>query len=108
MRDFGAILGSSTRFTEPPISNHEYYVEKDSSLKRLFTLGFYTPKYLRTRAPENIPSSVGWFESSSFDPGLEDRRPHTHDDLRQPVVNGRPEERLAAATTLVIARFSPA
>jgi hypothetical protein len=24
VRDFGAILGSSTRFTEPPISNHEY------------------------------------------------------------------------------------
>ncbi len=68
VRDFGAILGSSTRFTEPPISNHEYYVEKDSSLKRLFTLGFYTPDYLRTRAPENIPPSVGWFESSSFEP----------------------------------------
>ena len=68
VRDFGAILGSSTRFTEPPISNHEYYVEKDSSLKRLFTLGFYTPDYVRARAPENIPPSVGWFESSSFEP----------------------------------------
>jgi hypothetical protein len=68
VRDFGAILGSSTRFTEPPISNHEYYVEKDSSLKRLFTLGFYTPKYARTRAPEDMPPSVGWFESSSFEP----------------------------------------
>ena len=68
VRDFGAILGSSTRFTEPPISNHEYYVEKDSSLKRLYTLGLYTPSYLRTRASENIPPSVGWFESSSFEP----------------------------------------
>jgi hypothetical protein len=68
VRDFAAILGSSTRFTEPPISNHEYYVEKDSSLKRLLTLGFRTPNYLRTRAPDNIPSSVGWFESSSFEP----------------------------------------
>jgi hypothetical protein len=68
MRDFGALLGSSTRFTEPPISNHEYYVEKDSSLKRLSTLGFYTPNYVRTRAPQNIPASIGWFESSSFDP----------------------------------------
>jgi hypothetical protein len=68
VRDFGAILGSSTRFTEPPISNHEYYVEKGSSYKRLFTLGFYTPDYVRTRAPENIPPSVGWFESSSFAP----------------------------------------
>jgi hypothetical protein len=28
----------------------------------------YTPKYLRTRAPEDIPASVGWFESSSFEP----------------------------------------
>lgn len=68
MRDFGAILGSSTRFTEPPISNHEYYVEKDSSLKQLFTLGFYTPKYVRARTPEGIPPSVGYFESNSFEP----------------------------------------
>ena len=68
VRDFGAILGSSTRFTEPPISNHEYYVEKDTSLKQLFTLGLYTPKYVRARAPEDLPPSVGWFESSSFEP----------------------------------------
>jgi hypothetical protein len=67
VRDFGAILGSSTRFTEPPVSNHEYYIEKDSSLKRLFTLGFYKPKYVRAGTPENIPPSVGWFESSSFE-----------------------------------------
>jgi hypothetical protein len=68
VRDFGAILGSSTRFTEPPISNHEYYVEKNSSLKRLFSLGFYTPKYQRNRVPDDFPPSIGWFESSSFEP----------------------------------------
>ena len=68
VRDFGAILGSSTRFTEPPISNHGSYIEKDSSLKQLFTLGFHTPKYVRTRAPEDMPPSIGWFESSSFEP----------------------------------------
>jgi hypothetical protein len=68
MRDFGAILGSSTRFTEPPISNHEYYIEKESSLKRLYTLGLHTPDYQRTRVPGNMPPSVGWFESSSFEP----------------------------------------
>lgn len=68
VRDFGAILGSSTRFTEPPISNHEYYVEKDRSLEALQTLGLHTPNYLRARASEHIPPSVGWFESSSFEP----------------------------------------
>ena len=68
MRDFGAILGSSTRFTEPPTGNHEYYLEKESSLKRLYTLGLYTPDYLRTRTPERFPPSIGWFESSSFEP----------------------------------------
>jgi hypothetical protein len=68
IRDFGAILGSSTRFTEPPTSNHEYYVDKDSSLKRLVTLGLYTPKYLRAKVPDHFPPSVGWFESSSFEP----------------------------------------
>jgi hypothetical protein len=68
VRDFGAILGSSTRFTEPPISNHEYYVEKDSSLKRMYTFGLYAPRYQRAGAPENMPPSIGWFESTSFEP----------------------------------------
>jgi hypothetical protein len=68
MHDFGAILGSSTRFPEPPISNHEYYIEKRASLRQLFTLGLYTPKPLRSEGPEDIPPSVGWFESGSFEP----------------------------------------
>ncbi len=68
MHDFGATLGSSTRFPEPPISNHEYYVEKKASLRQLFTLGLYTPRPLRSKGPENIPPSVGWFDSETFDP----------------------------------------
>jgi len=68
MHDFGAILGSSTRFPEPPISNHEYYIEKKASLRQLVTLGLFTPRALRADGPEDIPPSVGWFESGSFDP----------------------------------------
>jgi hypothetical protein len=68
MRDFGAILGSSTRNAESATSNHEYYVEKNSSLKRLFTFGLLKPSYLRARVPEDLPPSVGYFESVTFEP----------------------------------------
>jgi hypothetical protein len=68
IRDFGAILGSSTRFSDPWTSNHEYYIEGGSSLKRLLTFGFMTPAYLRVNTPKDLPPSVGRFESNTFDP----------------------------------------
>ena len=68
MHDFGAILGSSTRFPEPAVSNHEHYIEKRTSLLELFTLGLYTPRYLRVKEPRDVPASVGRYESASFDP----------------------------------------
>lgn len=68
IHDFGAILGSSTRFPEPPISNHEYYIQRGASLRQLLTLGLFTPRPLRSEGPESIPPSVGWFESGSFEP----------------------------------------
>jgi hypothetical protein len=68
MHDFGAILGSSTRFPEPAVSNHEHYIEKRTSLLELFTLGLYTPRYLRVKGPHDVPASVGRYESASFDP----------------------------------------
>ncbi len=70
MHDFGAIMGSSTRSSEPPTSNHEYYVEKGLSLKRLWTLGLVTEPAYRIKGPDpdSLPPSAGWFESESFVP----------------------------------------
>jgi hypothetical protein len=68
MHDFGAIMGSSTRLPEPPLSNHEYYVEKGLTLKRLFTLGLVTPQEARIKSPDRFPPSAGRFGSESFEP----------------------------------------
>jgi hypothetical protein len=70
MHDFGAIMGSSTRAPEPPTSNHEYYVEKGLSLKRLLTLGLVTEPAYRVKSPDldSLPPSAGLFESESFVP----------------------------------------
>jgi hypothetical protein len=68
MYDFGAILGSSTRFAEPPVSNHEYYIEKDASVKSLLTLGLAVPSYLRAKRPSDVPPSVGHLDIDIFDP----------------------------------------
>ena len=67
MYDFGAILGSATRFAEPAQSNHEYYLEKNGSLVALASLGFAVPRYLRVDRVAG-PPSVGAFDSASFEP----------------------------------------
>jgi hypothetical protein len=67
MYDFGAILGSATRFPEPVASGHEYYLEKRASLAALGTLGFYLPPYLRADYPD-VPPSAGFFASAAFEP----------------------------------------
>jgi hypothetical protein len=70
MYDFGAILGSATRFGEPAANNHEYFLDDGSpALKALFTLGLAVPKYLKNR-PSNLPPAVGAIDSTSFDPPL--------------------------------------
>jgi hypothetical protein len=68
IRDFGAILGSSTRDPDTALSGHEYYIEKKSSLQRLFTLGLIKERRLRLKVPHDLPPSVGLFESESFEP----------------------------------------
>jgi hypothetical protein len=70
MYDFGATLGSATRFAEPAANNHEYFLDDGSpAMKSLASLGLAVPKYLRNR-PSNLPPAVGAFDSSSFDPVL--------------------------------------
>jgi hypothetical protein len=67
MYDFGAILGSATRFADPASSNHEYYLDKNPSLVALASLGFAVPHYLRVDRVSG-PPSVGAFDSETFDP----------------------------------------
>ena len=67
MYDFGAILGSATRFAEPATSNHETYLDKDASFRALGSLGFARPRYLRAPRSDG-PPSAGAFDSTSFEP----------------------------------------
>ena len=67
MYDFGATLGSATRFAEPPTGNHETYLDKDASLAALASLGLAIPRYLRVPRADG-PPSAGAFDSTSFDP----------------------------------------
>ena len=67
MYDFGAILGSATRFAEPATNNHEYFLDKKASVPSLFSLGLAIPRYLRIDRPDE-PPSAGAFDSAAFDP----------------------------------------
>jgi hypothetical protein len=67
MYDFGAILGSATRFAEPAQSNHEYYLDKTPSLVALASLGLAVPRYFRVERADG-PPSAGAFDSAAFDP----------------------------------------
>jgi hypothetical protein len=67
MYDFGAILGSATRFPDPAASGHEHYIERGSSLRALGTLGLSIPPYARGGYPD-MPPSAGFFSTVAFDP----------------------------------------
>ena len=68
MYDFGATLGSATRFAEPAGNNHEYFIDDGApAIKALVSLGVAVPKYLRNR-PSHLPPAVGAIDSTSFDP----------------------------------------
>ena len=67
MYDFGATLGSATRFADPATNNHETYLDKHASLVGLASFGFAVPRYLRVPRADG-PPSAGAFDSTSFDP----------------------------------------
>ena len=67
MYDFGATLGSATRFPEPSTGNHMTYLDKDASLANLGSIGLAVPRYLRVPRADG-PPSAGAFDSTSFDP----------------------------------------
>lgn len=67
MYDFGAALGSATRFADSAVSGHEYYIDKGRNLRALASLGLYAPEYVRADYPD-MPPSAGFFESLTFEP----------------------------------------
>ena len=67
MYDFGAILGSATRFPDTAASGHEHYIEKGSSLEALGTLGLHVPRFARARYGD-IPPSAGQVSSVDYVP----------------------------------------
>lgn len=68
MSDFGATLGSATRFGDAVTSGREYYLDKDASLRALLSFGFLLPPYLRADYPRRMPPAVGFFTSIGFEP----------------------------------------
>jgi hypothetical protein len=67
MYDFGATLGSATRFPDPVVNNHEHFIDKLPNLASLLSLGLHVPPYLRSTYG-GVPPSVGFFESAAFEP----------------------------------------
>ena len=99
MYDFGATLGSATRFAEPAANNHEHFLDDGSpAIKSLASLGLAVPKYLRNR-PSNLPAAIGAFDSTSFDPLL--WRPNYPNPAFS---NMRPDDAFWAAR--IVSRFS--
>ena len=72
MYDFGATLGSATRFAEPATNNHETYLDKGAQLQSPGDARPRRPKYLRGHAPIG-PPAAGAFDSTSFEPGCGSR-----------------------------------
>jgi hypothetical protein len=68
MYDFGAILGSATRFTDPVTNNHVYFLDKSESVRNLWTPGLWVPPYLRAATAAMGPPSIGRLEGATFDP----------------------------------------
>jgi hypothetical protein len=67
MFDFGSIMGSGTVFAQRHRAGNEYIIDWEPGWLTLSTLGLYTRDWLHIDYP-NVPSSVGRFESRSFDP----------------------------------------
>jgi hypothetical protein len=67
MYDFGAILGSATRFPDAVASGHEYYIDKGPNVRALATLGLAPPRYIRGPYPD-MPPSAGFVSSVAFEP----------------------------------------
>ena len=68
MYDFGAILGSATRFPDEAVNGHQYYIDKQPNTRALVSFGLYVPPYARAPYPDDIPPSAGFYTSAAFEP----------------------------------------
>jgi hypothetical protein len=64
--DFGSILGSDGNSAKDPRLGHEYTIASKQEAVQMVTLGFYVPRWMRSRYP-NL-RGAGVFDSESFDP----------------------------------------
>ncbi len=64
--DFGATLGSGSTHAKRPRAGYEYYLEADSILKGIFTLGLWTRDWSKVDYPDY--SSIGRYEADFFEP----------------------------------------
>ena len=65
--DFGTTLGSAAHSPQTPKAGHENQIDLHAILWKIFTLGLYVPGWEREKVGGN--RSVGYFESTFFDPG---------------------------------------
>jgi hypothetical protein len=65
--DFGSTFGSGTTKPTDPRTGHEYFLEGESSMRRLATLGIWQPDWTKITYPDF--TALGRFEADHFDPG---------------------------------------
>jgi hypothetical protein len=66
--DIGSTFGIGANGPRDWTDGYEYFFEKDKTLKRLYTLGFYLQPWQTVKYQEN--KSIGRFEGDEFDPLL--------------------------------------
>ena len=64
--DFGSILGSDGVGPKEPWAGHEYTIARKEAAVQMVTLGFYTPRWIRSDYPKF--TGAGLFDAWSFDP----------------------------------------
>ena len=65
--DFGSIMGSATRFKDPPQAGREYILDRRPALLTMLSFGLYVRPWLRFPDP-SVPAAVGRFSAEHFDP----------------------------------------
>jgi len=98
--DFGSIMGSATRFEDPPQAGREYILAGRPSLLTLATFGLYVRPWIRFPDPP-VPAAVGRFTAERFDP-----RTWVAEYPKAAYENMREDDAFWAAR--IVARFSDA
>jgi hypothetical protein len=98
--DFGSIMGSATRFEDPPQAGREYILDRRPSLLTMLSFGLYVRPWLLFPDPP-VPAAVGRFSADHFDP-----RTWVAEYPKAAYENMREDDAFWAAR--IVARFSDA